>query len=91
MNKDFTYEIEWTVTEIKLRKKFIRDKWTDLSNDAIIKGFNPCLYEHSDIKQPKTLISVSAYKSPPWFVRIPYLLCHRGSFSFLPRWRGGTS
>jgi len=89
VNKTFTSKIEWTDSDKK--NQLIQTKWNDLAQSAIIIGFKPFLFEHSDITKSSTIISVSAYKSPPWFVSILYFLSHRGSYSFLPRWRRGTS
>ena len=85
MNKTFTHEITWLSPDLNLRQQIIQYKWNDLATSAIIEGFNPFLFEHSDITKSLTLISVSAYKSTPWFVRILYFLCPRGGFSF-PSW-----
>jgi len=89
VNKIFTQEVTWSVSQIDIRRKFIQEKWNGLSSYAIIIGFKPFLFEHSDITKSSTIISVSAYKSPPWFVSLLYFLSHRGSYSFLPRWRRG--
>jgi len=89
VNRTFTQEVTWSVSQIDIRRKFIQEKWNGLSSYAIIIGFKPFLFEHSDITKSSTIISVTAYKSPPWFVRILYFLSHRGSYSFLPRWRRG--
>jgi len=85
VNRTFTQEVTWSVSQIDIRRKFIQEKWNGLSSYAIIIGFKPFLFEHSDITKSSTIISVTAYKSPPWFVRFLYFLCPRSGFS-LPLW-----
>jgi hypothetical protein len=89
MNKTFTYEITWTVPEVGLRNKFVHEKWHDLSASAIIIGFSPFLFEHSNITDTTTIISVTAYKQP-WFVRLFYFLSHHRGYSFPLWWRRRT-
>jgi hypothetical protein len=86
VNKTFTFTIEWGTPQLELRTKLIHGKWNDLAWGAIVEGFKPFSFKHSDINKPITTISVSAYK-PSWFVSLLYSLSHRGSNSFLPRWR----
>jgi len=82
VNKTFTSEIERTDSD--KRNQLIQTKWNDLAQSAIIIGLKPFLFEHS-ITEFSIIISVTAYKSPPWFVRFLYFLCPRSGFS-LPLW-----